>query len=223
MIWIMAIDIAEIGKSVLKTLWNKDGPSIYPDPDLARNALLTGITFLFGWIVSLRGSRRKMKERVVDELLMTQREIARRAYPDEYGGEWRQDDPREIWMLAPLVSRIQFLVATLNDGKSVSRDTTTLMDVYVESVTDFIAEWSRTKTRFNGAAFETKFLKTYDLVIAVAKSIGPLESSKRRGLLPRRFQMRTSFDWQVVLAKRAQVHDQNARSALADKVLVNVD
>lgn len=223
MIWLMAIDIAEVGKSVLKTLWNKDGPSVYPDPDLARNALLTGVTFLFGWIVSLRGSRRKMRERIVDELLMTQRELGRRAYPDEFGGEWRQDDPREIWMLAPLVSRIQFLVATLNDEKSVSRDTRTLMDVYVESVTDFIAEWARTKTRFNGASFESKFLKTYDLVIVVAKSIGPLESGKRRGLLPKRFQMRTNFDWQEVVAKRGSLIHESAPSALTKKVLVKAD
>lgn len=154
---------------------------------------------------------------------MTQRELARRAYPDEYGGEWRQDDPREVWMLAPLVSRIQFLVATLNDEKGLPRDARTLMDVYVESVTDFIAEWSRTKTRFMGAAFETKFLKTYDLVVAVAKSLGPLESSKRRGLLPKRFQMRTSFDWQAVVAKRGTLNKPRAPSPLADKVLVKVD
>lgn len=221
--WVMAVDIAEIGSSLLRILWNRDGPNVLPDAEMARNALLTVVTFTFGWLLSLRGSRRKLRERIVDELLMTQRELARRAYPDEYGGQWRQDDPREIWMLAPLVSRIQFLVATLNDEKSISKDARTLMDVYVESVTDFIAEWARTRTRFNGAAFETKFLKTYDLVIAVAKSLGPLESSKRRGLVPKRFQMRTTFDWQAVIAKRPATDGPVPPSPLATKVLVKID
>lgn len=196
---LMAIDLADLGKSFVRTFWNRDGASFFPDPDMARNALLTTITFGFGWILSLRGSSRRLKQRIVDELLMTQRELARRAYPDEYGGEWRQADPREVWMLAPLVSRIQFLVATLNDERSVSKDARTLMDVYVESVTDFIAEWSITKTRFIGADFETKFLRTYDVLVAVARAIGPLESSKTRGLLPKRFQMRTRFGLASIL------------------------
>jgi hypothetical protein len=74
------------------------------------------------------------------------------------------------------------------------------MDIYVESVTDFIDEWEETKTRFNGAGFETKFLRTYDVFIAVARALGPLESSRTRGLLPKRFQMRARFSLHSFLA-----------------------
>lgn len=148
-------------------------------------ALLTGF---LGWLFAMRATRNRQRSRLVDELILSQREIAKRAYPDDFGGEWRMDAPREEWMLKPFIDRLLFLSANIAEERAISPKARLMVELYIERVVDFVSHWSNASKRAEN--YEYLFLQTHTHFEKAALELGLRDMSRKRGTLPRRFEMR---------------------------------
>lgn len=152
-------------------------------PDFARDIAFTGLTFVIGWVFSLRASKGRLKGRIIGELIMSQRELVTRAYPEVRDGRWRMADSREVWMLEPFVARIKFLIASLQEEKNLGLKQLDYLERYVSTLEDFIAQWANTSRR--GATFHYKYRQTYIALREAVKALGLHQMKRLGGLMPR--------------------------------------
>ena len=152
-------------------------------PDFARDLFFTALTFGIGWIFSLRASKGRLKGRIIDELIQSQRELVGRAYPDQRGGRWRSDDQRDVWMLDPFVARIKFLISSLSEEKSLSEKELSLLENYVVTLEDFISQWAKTTRRMT--TYHYKYKTSYHALRAAVKALGLKKMKRLAGLMPK--------------------------------------
>lgn len=160
----------------------------WPSRDVILGLVFTALSFGVGWAASRRAGRKRMRSRLADELILSQREMARRAYPDDFDGIWRRDDERSQWMLEPFATRLRFVISNLGEDRAVSSRARELCDVYVEKVIDFISLWSHVKTR--KARYDYRFFVMHDAFVAALTALGPRDGKKLRGIVPKRFAMK---------------------------------
>ncbi|MEM9378257.1 MAG: hypothetical protein AAGA72_18725 [Pseudomonadota bacterium] len=128
---------------------------LFFNPDFAREFVVAIMIFLIGWAMSLRTSKKRIKNRIVDELIMAQRELFHRAYPKD----WKKDGVRHEWMLTPFLDRINFLIFSLKEDKQISEQEIGLIERYADDVDKFIAYWATVKHRT--MAYDDKYESTY--------------------------------------------------------------
>jgi len=167
----------EIEAYLSRTFLDPNGSGL-PSPDVLLGLVFTAVSFAIGWMASFRGSHRRTKARVIDELILSQSELMARAYPKV----WRQSDTREAWMLDPFVARLRFLYSSVSETKSLSNKQLDLIENYVMRVQEFIAKWEETQTRRDG--YHYTYQVTYHALRAATKALGLKEQRRLTGLLP---------------------------------------
>lgn len=167
----------------LKRMFLSDTETFTLNPDLVRDIVFTAVTFFIGWALSLKASKHRLKSRIIDELLLSQRELVVRAYPETRDGRWKAGDVREVWMLDPFVARIRFLVVSLQEEKSLKLNQLDLLERYVSALEDFIAEWARTRAR--RATYHYKYEQSYRRMREAAVGLGLHQTKRLNGLMPR--------------------------------------
>jgi len=167
----------------LKHMFLADGDTFALTPDFTRDMLFTAATFFIGWVFSLRASKGRLKGRIIGELIMSQRELVTRAYPEVREGRWRMADSRETWMLDPFVARIKFLIASLQEEKNLSLKQLDYLERYVSTLEDFIAQWANSSRR--GANFHYKYRQSYIALREAVKALGLNQMKRLSGLMPR--------------------------------------
>ena len=147
------------------------------------DAIAAVVTYCLGWVVSLRVGRQRRKDRIVDELILSQRELVKRAYPQLHGEVWRENAQREGWMLDPFVARIEFLIASMREDKALTLREIDLLEVYVAAKRRFIEKWCETRRR--GEAYHQAYRESYYAMRTAAKALGLNQMKRLRGLMPR--------------------------------------
>lgn len=168
-----------VGEFLLRVFWDPDRNG-FPSVDAARNIAFTLVAFLLGWAVSLFGAHKRLKERVITELIGAQRELMARAYPKK----WKRNAMREAWMLQPFVERIQFLHEHLRESKGLRRTHLENIDKYQRSVQAFIAKWAAAKHHSDD--FHELYATSYWFLRKAVTSLGLKELSRLSGLMPDR-------------------------------------
>lgn len=160
-----------------------DLPESVISPDFARDLFFTALTFAIGWVFSLRASKGRLKGRIIDELIQSQRELVGRAYPEARGGKWRANEQREVWMLDPFVARIKFLISSLAEEKSLNEKELSLLENYVVALEDFISQWAKTYAR--QTAYNERYKVSYHALRAAVKALGLKKMRRLQGLMPK--------------------------------------
>lgn len=185
----------------LKRMFLSNTETFALTPDFTRDLVFTGATFLIGWILSLRASRSRLKSRLIDELIMAQREMSRRAYPDDFGEVWSLADRRTEYMLQPFVDRLRFLSANIADEKGITSRGKTAVELYMQSVSNFIVHWAKGGPRTE--RYEYLFLQTHRMFRNAMKELGNQDHAKLRGTVPPRFAMQLNLGHEQRKRKRA--------------------
>lgn len=167
----------------LKRMFLSDTESFSLNPDLVRDIVFTAVTFLIGWMLSLKASKHRLKSRIIDELILSQRELVGRAYPEVRGTKWKASDNRETWMLDPFVARIKFLISSLSEEKSLNQKQLALLENYVVSLDAFITNWARTWARRD--AYHESYRVTYNTFRAAVTDLGLHQTKRLNGLMPK--------------------------------------
>jgi hypothetical protein len=167
--------LAGAGRYLVDIFWKPDRDG-FPDPDIARNIGFTVATFIIGWLASLSGTHRRARQRVINELILSQSELRTRAWPKS----WRMTDVREAWMLDPFVARLRFLYASVSETKSLSGKQLGLVDNYIKRVEDFIEKWEETQVRRD--SYRYAYDQTYHALRAAAKALGLKDNARFTGL-----------------------------------------
>lgn len=167
----------EIEGYLSRTFLDSNGSGL-PSPDVFLGIIFTALSFAIGWMASFRGSHRRTKARVIDELILSQSELMARAYPKV----WRQGDTREAWMLDPFVARLRFLYSSVSETKSLGNKQLDLIENYVLRVQEFIAKWEETQSRRD--SYHYTYQMTYYALRAATKALGLKEQRRLTGLMP---------------------------------------
>ncbi|MFT3722747.1 MAG: hypothetical protein QM773_04090 [Hyphomonadaceae bacterium] len=153
-----------------------DSTGQLPSPDVVLGIVFTIISFAIGWMASFRGSRKRVRAQVIDELILSQSELKARAYPKV----WRQGDTREAWMLDPFVARLRFLYSSVNEAKSLTRRQLDFIEAYMMRVQEFIEKWENTESRRD--AYHYMYEQTYIALRTATKELGLKEMRRLGGL-----------------------------------------
>lgn len=137
--------------------------------------------FAIGWFFARGKNKRLQKDRMVDELIVAQRELTERAYPEL----WRESDRRDVWMLNPYLERLKFVFANIKDQRVLNRLQEDLVESYFFSVEKFLIQWSQTRRR--GVHYNTRFQDTFDELYQVVENVS-------KGHLDRLGRLRTDID-----------------------------
>jgi hypothetical protein len=167
--------LAEAGRYLVNIFWHPGSDGL-PDPEIARNIGFTCATFVIGWVASLSGTHRRARQRVINELILSQSELRTRAWPKS----WRMTDVREAWMLDPFVARLRFLYASVSETKSLTGKQLGLVDNYIKRVEDFIEKWEETQVRRD--SYRYAYDQTYHALRAAAKALGLKDNARFTGL-----------------------------------------
>ncbi len=167
----------------LRRMFLSDTETFALTPDFTRDIVFTAVTFAIGWLLSLRASKGRLKNRIIDELILSQRELVGRAYPEQRDQRWKANDTRELWMLDPFVARINFLIASLREEKSLNNKQLALLENYVVALEGFIAVWTRTWARRNG--YHEAYKTSYNALRSAVISLGLKRMSRLKGLMPK--------------------------------------
>lgn len=151
--------------------------------EMAQESIAALVVFALGWLASARGSRKRQKKRIVDELILSQRELVGRAYPELRGGKWQQMGEREAWMLDPFVARIRFLIGSLDDEGSLTLRELDALERYISTVEDFIVKWARTHNRTQ--AYHSIYEVSYRALVQAVRELGLNQTRRLAGLLPK--------------------------------------
>lgn len=174
--WHAILDsFAAAGRYLVGVFW-QPGSDGFPDPDVVRTIGFTVATFVTGWLASLSGTHRRARQRVINELILSQSELRTRAWPKS----WRMTDAREAWMLDPFVARLRFLYASVSETKSLSGKQLDLVDNYIKRVEDFIEKWEETQVRRD--SYRYAYDQTYHALRAAAKALGLKDNARFTGL-----------------------------------------
>lgn len=167
----------------LKRMFLSDTETFTLNPDLVRDIVFTAITFFIGWMLSLKASKHRLKSRIIDELILSQRELVSRAYPETRDIKWRANDDRQVWMLDPFVARIKFLISSLSEEKSLNQKQLALLENYVVALEAFIVCWSKTWAR--KASYHESYRVTYNTFRAAVLDLGLHQTRRLNGLMPK--------------------------------------
>lgn len=167
----------------LKRMFLSDTESFSLNPDLVRDIVFTLVTFLLGWAMSLKASKQRLKSRIIDELILSQRELVARAYPETRNLKWKANDDREVWMLDPFVARIKFLISSLSEEKSLNQKQLALLENYVVALEAFIACWANTWAR--KSTYNESYKVTYNTFRAAVIDLGLHQTRRLNGLMPK--------------------------------------
>lgn len=151
--------------------------------EMAQEAVAALVVFVLGWFASNRGSRKRQKKRIIDELILSQRELVGRAYPELRRGKWEQMGEREAWMLDPFVARIRFLIGSLDEEGALELRELDTLERYVTTVEDFVAKWARTRNRTE--AYHSIYEVSYRALVQAVKALGLNQNRRLAGLLPK--------------------------------------
>lgn len=152
-------------------------------PDFTRDIIFTAATFLIGWMLSQRASKQRLKNRIIDELILMQRELVGRAYPEVRNEKWKANEDRKPWMLDSFVSRIRFLTASLSEEKSLNQKQLALLENYVVALEAFILCWSKTWARKE--VYHETYKVTYTTFRAGVTELGLSHMKRLNGLMPK--------------------------------------
>lgn len=152
-------------------------------PDFTRDILFTATTFLIGWVLAQKASKDRLKSRIIDELILMQRELVGRAYPEVRGDKWKANEDRQPWMLDSFVARIRFLTASLADEKSLNQKQLALLENYVIALETFILTWSKTWARKE--AYNQAYKVTYTTFRSAVTELGLKHMKRLNGLMPK--------------------------------------
>lgn len=147
-------------------------------PSVTQGIVFTAVSFVLGWMVSLSGTHRRLKTRVINELILSQSELKARAWP----AVWRRDGVREAWMLDPFLARIRFLNDNLAETKSLNRKQLDLIEAYTMRVEEFIEKWAETMNRTE--SYRDAYAQTYHMMRAATRALGLKENKRYGGLAP---------------------------------------
>lgn len=144
------------------------GVAQFVGPELFQEVAAALIVFTVGWFAAKGKSKRHHKERMVDELIIAQRELMERAYPEHWSSKGRRD----IWMLNPYLERLKFVFVNIKDENALTKKQQMFIEEYFFSVEKFLIQWSQTRSRgpsYN-SRFQDTFVKLHDVVLHVSKS-----------------------------------------------------
>lgn len=156
--------------------YDADSPA-YFSADFARELLVAFVIFLIGWAASLRSSRRRLRQRAIDDLVLAQKELHSRAYPDD----WSQNGRREEWMLAPFVDRVSSVVRNLIEEDLLKAKEKEIVERYPFALTAFVEQWASTMSR--GPRYHTKYNETYLTLQQFVELAAPRQLSRLDGLI----------------------------------------
>lgn len=149
-----------------KAIGAQDSP-IFISPEFARDLTISVMIFVAGWLTSLRISKRRTRDRIVNALIATHRELVHRAFPTK----WIANAKREEWMLEPLTKRLRDVLDSLTEEKKLSRGDLALVDRYVDSVDAFINQWAVTIRR--GKSYKERFQESFTALYEVVEMFAP--------------------------------------------------
>lgn len=181
------IDWQGIGDYLVNVFWDPDGRG-FPSVEVSRTIAFTLITFMGGWIVSKAASRKKIKARLLEDVISTQRELFYRAYPSN----WKRDDLREERTLRPLIERMRFLVFSLKEEYKFGEGDLRLIDAYIARIEDFVGLWARAQHRTN--RYDDAYESCYASLIAIIEIIAPRQVSRVADLSSRAANRREGRD-----------------------------
>lgn len=167
----------------LKRMFLSDTETFALTPDFARDIVFTAVTFFIGWILAQKASKDRLKNRIIDELILMQRELVGRAYPEVRGEKWKANEDRKPWMLDSFVARIRFLTASLADEKSLNQKQLSLLENYVVALEAFIVSWSKTWARKE--SYHETYKVTYNTFRAAVTQLGLGQLKRLNGLMPK--------------------------------------
>ncbi|HEV7691538.1 MAG TPA: hypothetical protein VGO52_11970 [Hyphomonadaceae bacterium] len=180
--YLYAFDASDIARFMRRIFFTGDkGFDI--SPDLARDLFFTILTFGFGWLFSLKALLGKRRARLIEEVILSQRELVKRAYPELHGEQWREGGDRRAWMLDPFIGRIDFLIASMREDKIIKSKQETLLDHYTKTKREFTEKWSTTLRR--GAGYHEAYTITYRAMRAALKELGFDDWKRLNGLMPK--------------------------------------
>ena len=179
---IFAFDVGDIPRFMRRMFFTSDkGFDI--SPDMARDVFLTILTFGFGWLFSLKAILGKRRARLIEEVILSQRELVKRAYPELHGEKWREAGDRQPWMLDPFIGRIDFLVASMREDRIIKPKQETLLDHYTKTKREFTERWANAKKR--GAGYHEAYKVTYHAMRGALRELGFDDPKRLNGLMPK--------------------------------------
>ncbi|MCR9080040.1 MAG: hypothetical protein NXH78_13170 [Hyphomonadaceae bacterium] len=157
-------------------VFSGDGSPVYFNADFGREFVVAIFIFFIGWASSRRASRSQMKARLIDELVLAQRELFKRAYPDN----WNEDDVREYWMLSPFVDRISFVIFNFKNEGRLRASQIGELENYLGKTESFIALWARVKRR--NIKYDESYAEVFASLISFLESTSPRQVNRIRDL-----------------------------------------
>lgn len=153
----------ETWSKFMRNVFRGDGEALFGvvGADMVREVVAAGLIFILGWIFARRANKRQQKERLVDELIVAERELTERAYPEH----WSSNDRRDVWMLNPFLERLKFVFSNIKDQRILTKKQEDLIEEYFFSVEKFLIQWSQTRSR--GLSYNTRFQDTFEKLHAI--------------------------------------------------------
>jgi hypothetical protein len=169
------MSLSEFAASIF---YDKNSPAFF-SADFYREFVVAVFIYLIGWASSLRSARGRLKARIIDELVLAQRELFKRAYPET----WNENATRENWMLSPFLDRISFVAFNLKQEGQLSASETRTLEAYLSLVEEFIAQWSVTKRRRSN--YDDKYEAAFAALRDFLEMVAPRQVRRIDGLIVR--------------------------------------
>lgn len=160
-------------------VFSGDGSPVYFNADFGREFVVAILIFFIGWASSQRRSRGQLKLRLIDELIVAQRELYKHAYP----AQWSQDHVRETWLLTPYVQRVSFVKFNLNQEDVLKPGQLRELEEYLACIEDFIALWAQTKRR--SIQYDEAYERVFAALTRFLEKTAPKQVSRLDGLIDR--------------------------------------
>lgn len=160
-------------------VFSGDGSPVYFNADFGREFVVAIFIFFIGWASSQRRSRGQLKSRLIDELIVTQRELYKHAYP----AQWSRRDTRETWLLTPYVQRVSFVKFNLNQEDVLKPDQLKELEEYLACIEDFIAMWAETQHR--SIRYDEAYERVFAALTRFLEKTAPKQVSRMDGLIDR--------------------------------------
>ena len=145
--------------------------------EFARELVVAFVIFLIGWAASLRSSRKRMRQRAIDDLILAQKELHSRAFPED----WSQNGRREEWMLAPFVDRVSSVVRNLVEEDLLKDPEKRIIEHYPFALQAFVQQWAVTINR--GQRYHSKYNQTYLILQQFVELAASRQVSRLNGLI----------------------------------------
>ena len=160
-------------------VFSGDGSPVYFNADFGREFVVATFIFFVGWASSLRRSRGQLKLRLIDELIIAQRELYKHAYP----AQWSRDHVRETWLLTPYVQRVSFIKFNLIQENALKPDQLRELEEYLARIEDFIAMWAQTERR--SIRYDEAYERVFAALTRFLEKVAPKQVARLDGLIDR--------------------------------------